>query len=186
MAVVCSGCNEEIVAGEVLTAFGMHWHPNHLLCAVCGKDFSDGSKCMEGPDGYAYCTADYEEAFTPKCAGCQKPIEASDAKVEAMDAAWHNECFKCPRCAQPFEGMSFFPGDDGLPYCERHYYEKMGMFCCVCEMPITGGKRIRVGELSFHPEHFCCSFCKRNLAGLQYKSKNGKPFCVKCHTQLYG
>jgi hypothetical protein len=70
---VCSGCGEEII-DDVLNAFGMQWHPYHLACKVCGKDFSDGSKVEEGPDGYAYCTPDFVDVYAPKCAACLKPI----------------------------------------------------------------------------------------------------------------
>lgn len=51
---ICSACGQPI-EDSTLTAFGMTWHPYHLVCKVCGKDFSDGSNCCEGPDGYAYC-----------------------------------------------------------------------------------------------------------------------------------
>ena len=50
---ICGSCNEVIRDGAVLRAFGMCWHPHHLACKVCGKDFSDGSPCSEGPDGFA-------------------------------------------------------------------------------------------------------------------------------------
>ncbi len=69
----CSGCGEEIIDAAI-SAFGMQWHPNHLACKVCGKDFTDGSKVEEGTDGYAYCTADYVDVFAPKCAACLKPV----------------------------------------------------------------------------------------------------------------
>ena len=52
---ICSACNEEIYDGNMIIAFGMAWHPYHLVCATCGKDFSDGSIVREGEDGYAYC-----------------------------------------------------------------------------------------------------------------------------------
>lgn len=42
MAATCGSCGEEIT-DVVLTAFGMSWHPYHLACNTCGKDFSDGS-----------------------------------------------------------------------------------------------------------------------------------------------
>src|SRR5215831_14617861 len=76
----CSGCGEEII-DTAITAFGMQWHPYHLACKVCGKDFSDGSKVEEGTDGYAYCTPDYVDVFAPKCAACLQPVmgETSNA-----------------------------------------------------------------------------------------------------------
>ncbi|KAH3762762.1 eIF-2-alpha kinase activator GCN1 [Pelomyxa schiedti] len=201
----CYACNE-LIEGDMLFAFNLYWHPNHLTCKVCGKDFSDGSKVEEGSDGMAYCTADYDTVFRPKCGGCGEPVlesearvEAmekcggcgepvleSEARVEAMEKIWHPAHFKCPSCKNPLADNIFYPADDGMPYCERHFYERKGLLCCVCERPINSGKRIRVGEQSYHTEHFCCTYCKKNLLGMSYKEKSAKPYCLKCFTQLFG
>jgi hypothetical protein len=34
-----------------VAVFGKAYHRNHIVCAVTGKDFSDGSEAMEGEDG---------------------------------------------------------------------------------------------------------------------------------------
>jgi paxillin len=129
--------------------------------------------------------ADFKETFNPQCVACGKEIEGS-VKVEALGKVWHQECFKCPMCPQPFTSLSFVPGDDGNPWCERHFYEKQGLLCCACDMPITEGKRIRIGDKAYHPEHLVCEYCRKHLAGLTYKQKNGKPYCAKCHSALFG
>ena len=181
---ICAACKQPI-EGDVLTAFNMTWHPHHLGCKICQKDFSDGSPCFEGPDGFAYCEADYNERFNASCAACGQPIE-NELRVDAMGKAWHQHCFKCPMCPMPFETLSFVPGDDGFPYCETHFYEKRGLLCAACRLPILQGKRVTMGDKAFHADHFCCAECKKHLAGLTFRRKEDKPYCVHCFQKLFG
>lgn len=129
-------------------------------------------------------TADYADTFSAVCCACNTPIE-DQPKIEAMGKVWHQSCFKCPMCEKPFETLSFVPGDDGMPYCETHFYEKQGLLCAACRMPITAGKRIMMGDKAFHAEHFCCDHCKKHLAGLTFKRHGDKPYCIRCHGMLF-
>eukprot|EP01113_Clastostelium_recurvatum_P030881 TRINITY_DN37_c0_g2_i1.p1 TRINITY_DN37_c0_g2~~TRINITY_DN37_c0_g2_i1.p1 ORF type:complete len:184 (-),score=44.06 TRINITY_DN37_c0_g2_i1:99-650(-) len=179
---LCSGCNEPI-DGVCLNAFGMAWHPEHLVCNICEKDFSDGSRCEEGSDGFAYCSQHYMDTFCPKCGGCGQAIVGT--VINAMNMAWHPEHFVCATCKQSLSN-SFFHGDDNIPYCEKHYYASMGLLCEACDKPIITGKLISMDSKRFHPEHFTCTFCKKNLAGSGYKKQSDKPYCNGCHTRLFG
>eukprot|EP01114_Cavostelium_apophysatum_P011087 TRINITY_DN2526_c0_g1_i1.p1 TRINITY_DN2526_c0_g1~~TRINITY_DN2526_c0_g1_i1.p1 ORF type:complete len:183 (+),score=4.95 TRINITY_DN2526_c0_g1_i1:59-607(+) len=182
MSVVCSACNGQIL-DICLNAFQMTWHPHCLCCYVCGKDFSDGSRVEEGEDGYAYCTKDYIDTFAPKCAGCAQSILGQC--LDAMGKKWHPEHFVCGTCKVPFTGQ-FFSTEDGVPYCEKHYYEATGMLCADCERPIVSGKCVQFLDRKFHPEHFKCTYCKKNLVGQPYMKHNAKPYCKTCHTALFG
>ena len=121
---------------------------------MLGKDFSDGSRCEEGPDGFAYCSTHYVEQFAPKCGGCGLPIlgttnsilgtarrlliSALGTVINALEKAWHPEHFACATCKQPLSN-SFFHGDDLIPYCEKHYYASMNLLCVSCDKPIVTG-----------------------------------------------
>lgn len=74
----------------------------------------------------------------------------------------------------------------GVPYCEKHYYEVMGLLCFDCEKPILGGKAVSFLDKKYHPEHFKCSHCKKNLVGNKYNKKNNKPYCEPCFIALFG
>lgn len=39
---------KELTTQQVLIAFNMPWHPEHLGCAVCGTPFTGGKRVMEG------------------------------------------------------------------------------------------------------------------------------------------
>src|SRR5690349_20612777 len=108
--VVCSGCSEPI-RDVVLNAFGMTWHNTCLCCNVCGKDFSDGSRCEEGQDGFAYCSKDFLETFAPKRGGCSQPIVGQ--MLEALGKKWHPDHFICNTCKKILSGQ-FSATEDGI------------------------------------------------------------------------
>lgn len=68
---LCYDCQEPI-NGQVITALGLLWHPDHFLCSYCHK--SIGTSIFYEKDMKPYCEHDYLELFSPKCASCTKPI----------------------------------------------------------------------------------------------------------------
>ncbi len=48
-------------------------------------------------------------------------------------------------------------------------------------MPGDEGQR----DVKFHLDHFRCAHCQKNIAGQKYKKRTGKPYCVKCHLQMF-
>lgn len=82
-------------------------------------------------------------------------------------------------CGNAFDGGSFFD-HQGMPLCEQHYHEKRGSLCAECRQPISGRCVSAIG-LKFHPEHFRCTYCARQLTKGTFKEVNRKPFCHKCY-----
>ncbi|XP_052870770.1 paxillin-like [Anopheles cruzii] len=87
-------------------------------------------------------------------------------------------------CREPFHGGSFFD-HEGLPYCETHYHAKRGSLCAGCSKPITG-RCITAMFKKFHPEHFVCAFCLKQLNKGTFKEQNDKPYCHQCFDKLFG
>ncbi|KAK0092419.1 hypothetical protein PV326_001490 [Microctonus aethiopoides] len=87
-------------------------------------------------------------------------------------------------CRQKFQGGSFFD-HEGLPYCETHYHAKRGSLCAGCHKPITG-RCITAMFRKFHPEHFVCAFCLKQLNKGTFKEQNDKPYCHCCFEKLFG
>lgn len=86
-------------------------------------------------------------------------------------------------CRQPFNGGSFFD-HDGQPYCELHYHAKRGSLCAGCHKPISG-RCVTAMSRKFHPEHFVCSFCLKQLNKGTFKEQNDKPYCHPCFEKLF-
>ena len=67
----CSACDKPIV-GQVITALGKTWHPEHFTCNHCNQEL--GTRNFFERDGHPYCEADYHNLFSPRCAYCNGPI----------------------------------------------------------------------------------------------------------------
>ncbi|XP_054551277.1 paxillin isoform X2 [Talpa occidentalis] len=174
----CYYCNGPIL-DKVVTALDRTWHPEHFFCAQCGAFF--GPEGFHEKDGKAYCRKDYFDMFAPKCGGCARAI--LENYISALNTLWHPECFVCRECFTPFINGSFFE-HDGQPYCEVHYHERRGSLCSGCQKPITG-RCITAMAKKFHPEHFVCAFCLKQLNKGTFKEQNDKPYCQSCFLKLF-
>jgi len=175
----CAYCNGPIL-DKCVTALEQTWHPEHFFCTHCGQPF--GADGFHEKEGKPYCRTDYLAMFAPKCGGCSRAI--MDNYISALNAQWHPECFVCKDCQQSFQGGSFFDYE-GQPYCETHYHAKRGSLCAGCNKPITG-RCITAMFRKFHPEHFVCSFCLKQLNKGTFKEQADKPYCHQCFDKLFG
>ncbi|KPM03874.1 paxillin-like protein, partial [Sarcoptes scabiei] len=163
-----------------ITALDKTWHPEHFFCAHCGKNFGDEGYHEKA--GNAYCRQDFFKLFAPKCSGCTKPIE--DNYVNALGGQWHQECFVCKDCNLPFTDGKNYYDFEGRPYCEGHYHDKRNNLCASCRQPING-RCITAMFQKYHPEHFICSFCLKQLNKGTFKKHNEKPYCHSCFDRLF-
>ncbi|KAJ8681575.1 hypothetical protein QAD02_017367 [Eretmocerus hayati] len=175
----CAYCNGPIL-DKCVTALDKTWHTEHFFCAQCGKQF--GEEGFHERDGKPYCRDDYFDMFAPKCGGCNRAI--MENYISALNSQWHPDCFVCRDCRQKFQGGSFFD-HEGQPYCETHYHAKRGSLCAGCHKPITG-RCITAMFRKFHPEHFVCAFCLKQLNKGTFKEQNDKPYCHGCFEKLFG
>ncbi|XP_076344455.1 leupaxin-like isoform X2 [Tachypleus tridentatus] len=175
----CAYCNGPIL-DKCVMALDKTWHPEHFFCTQCGQQFDEDG--FHERDGKPYCHEDYYELFAPKCGGCNRPI--TENYISALNNQWHPGCFVCWDCRQPFNGGSFYD-HEGQPYCEIHYHAKRGSLCAGCHKPISG-RCITAMFRKFHPEHFVCSFCLKQLSKGTFKEQNDKPYCHACFEKLFG
>uniref|UniRef100_A0A3Q4BXH3 LIM zinc-binding domain-containing protein n=1 Tax=Mola mola TaxID=94237 RepID=A0A3Q4BXH3_MOLML len=152
------------------------WHPEHFFCTHCGDLFGSDEK-----DGKPYCSRDFYHLFAPKCSGCGESVREN--YLTAANGTWHSECFVCSDCMQPFTDGCFMELD-GRPLCVQHFHSRQGTLCGSCKKPITG-RCISALDLKFHPEHFVCAFCLRQLSQGIFKEQKGKPYCPACFNKLF-
>ncbi|XP_067828884.1 leupaxin-like [Heptranchias perlo] len=174
----CAYCRGPIL-DKILTALDKTWHPEHFFCAHCGDVF--GNEGYHEKHGKPYCRKDYFNMFAPKCGSCDRPV--LDNYLSALNSVWHPECFVCKDCFTSFESASFFEVD-GMPYCELHYHQRQGTLCTGCQKPIIGRCIAAMGR-RFHPEHFVCAFCLKQLSKGVFKEHNDKPYCNACFNKLF-
>jgi len=174
----CALCTSPIL-DKMLTALNKNWHPECFHCSTCQKLLNDESFLEKGNE--AFCKNCYEEKMAPKCQRCT--IAIMDNFISAMGVYWHPNCFVCSDCGLPFNNCNFFEYE-GYPYCEKHYHERRGSLCASCRQPING-RCITAMNRKFHPEHFVCTFCMKQLNKGTFKDQNDKPYCHPCYFKLF-
>ncbi|XP_037624770.1 leupaxin [Sebastes umbrosus] len=174
----CAYCKGPILT-NILTALDQTWHPDHFFCTHCGGLF--GPDGFLEKDGKPYCCKDFYHLFAPKCSGCGESVKAN--YLTAANGTWHPECFVCADCLKPFTDGCFMELD-GRPLCSQHFHSRQGTLCGGCGEPITGRCISGLGR-KFHPEHFVCAFCLRQLSQGIFKEQKGKPYCSPCFEKLF-
>ncbi|VDK32083.1 unnamed protein product [Taenia asiatica] len=177
----CAFCGEAIV-DRCLEAMGYFWHPDHFFCQGCQTPFVDNATAHEH-QGKVFCPNCYYSKFGERCGGCRKPI--TDAYITALEQPWHEDCFKCKDCGLKLTGRSFY-AENGYLYCEQHHRRNLGMVCAACQEPISGNRCINALGNRYHPQHFVCTYCLRQLSTGTFKERLGKPYCDSCFRQLFG
>lgn len=174
----CAYCKAPI-ANNVLTALNQTWHPEHFFCSHCGTVFEGGG--YHEKNGKPYCRKDFLALFAPKCGGCAQPV--LDNYFTAMNTIWHPDCFVCGDCFCSFPNGCFYEVN-GRPFCELDFHRQQGSICKGCQMPIAG-RCINAMGARFHPEHFVCSFCMKQLSQGTFREQKEKPYCQPCFSKLF-
>ncbi|XP_039985468.1 leupaxin isoform X2 [Xiphias gladius] len=174
----CAYCKGPIMQ-NILTALDQTWHPEHFFCTHCGGLF--GPEGFLEKDGKPYCCKDFYHLFAPKCSGCGESVKEN--YLTAANGTWHSQCFVCADCLRPFTDGCFMELD-GRPLCSLHFHARQGTLCGGCGEPITS-RCISALDRKFHPEHFVCAFCLRQLSQGIFKEQKGKPYCSTCFNKLF-
>lgn len=169
----CCACDKPIV-GQVITALGKTWHPEHFTCTSCNQEL--GTRNFFERDGKPYCEVDYHNLFSPRCAYCNGPI--LDKCVTALDKTWHPDHFFCAQCGNTF-GDDGFHEKDGKPYCRDDYFNMFAPKCGGCNSPIMDNY-ISALNAQWHPECFVCRDCKEPMKSKQYYCMDNLPVCSAC------
>ena len=101
---ICAYCHQPI-QGNVLTALGSSWHPEHFVCSACGQPIYEQSFNVQ--DGKAYHTACYRNVLAPRCTYCGKPLTGEylvdhwGTKFCKEHEAHYPHCDFCGRLVSP-------------------------------------------------------------------------------------
>ncbi|KAM9541231.1 PDZ and LIM domain protein 5-like isoform 4-T4 [Salvelinus alpinus] len=171
---MCGHC-DKVIRGPFLVAMGMSWHPEEFNCSHCHMSLVESGFVEER--GTVYCAHCYEKFFAPTCTSCQQKVLGE--VINALKQTWHVYCFLCASCQQPIRNNTFHL-EDGLPYCERDYYQLFGTSCHGCDFPIEAGdKFLEALGFTWHDTCFVCAVCNTSLEGQAFFSKKDKALCKK-------
>ncbi|XP_018582726.1 transforming growth factor beta-1-induced transcript 1 protein-like isoform X1 [Scleropages formosus] len=175
----CSACQKPVV-GQVVTALGRVWHPEHFVCTECEVEL--GNRNFFEKDGRPYCEADYFSLYSPHCAHCTKPI--LNKMVTALDKNWHPECFCCVKCGGSF-GEEGFHDREGQQYCQQCFLSLFASRCQGCSQPILENYISALNSL-WHPQCFVCRECYTPFVNGSFFEHEGQPLCEAHYHQSRG
>lgn len=93
---ICKYCGQPIM-GEALSALDATWHPEHFLCAYCGRTIREPAFNVQ--DDKPYHTACFREHLLPRCAYCDEPLVGEYLR-DYWGTVFHRRHEKeFPRCA---------------------------------------------------------------------------------------
>lgn len=176
-----------------------YFHTGCFKCKACGSSLAQGG--FFSKDGAYYCTADYQRNFGTKCAACGDYVEGE--VVTALGKTYHQKCFTCARCRQPFpsgEKVTYTgkevlcqkcvqipirdstpktsPATSPLPNGELSE-------CAGCKEDLKEGQVLVALEKSWHIWCFKCHTCGSVLHG-EYMGKDGVPYCERDYQKQFG
>ncbi|XP_053550750.1 transforming growth factor beta-1-induced transcript 1 protein isoform X2 [Bombina bombina] len=176
---LCHSCQRPI-AGQVVTALGFTWHPEHFACAHCHSLI--GSTNFFEKDGKPYCERDYFLLHAPRCALCELPILQN--MITALGRTWHPEHFCCKICKKQIAEEGFHE-QNGDQYCADDFFRLFGAICTGCSEPVKERYISALGSL-WHPQCFVCNVCKTPFVSGSFFENDGLPLCETHYHSVRG
>ncbi|XP_043216277.1 actin-binding LIM protein 1-like isoform X4 [Amphibalanus amphitrite] len=196
---LCGTCNKKC-SGEVLKVHEKFFHINCFKCKACNKSLAQGG--FFSKNGEYFCSEDYQRRHGTKCAVCGQYVEGE--VVTALGNTYHQKCFLCARCRQPFpsgERVTFTGKECLCSKCvqipvvdtvspqrspSREPGSRSGVpKCSGCQQDLTESQALIALDKPWHIWCFKCTTCQALLHG-EYMTRDGKPFCEKHYQAEYG
>ena len=132
----CSSCKKKC-SGEVLRVQEKLFHKDCFKCKICGTNLAKGGGFFSKNDEY-YCTVDYQKNYGTKCANCNQYVEGEI--ISTMGKTYHQRCFTCHRCRQPF------PSGEKVTYTGKEVYCRKCIDIPVRDSHTLPGDQLITGE----------------------------------------
>lgn len=113
------------------------------------------------------------------CEHCREYFMENEKMVNLHGMVWHQRCFVCAQCFQPFPEGVFFEFE-GRRYCERDFQVLLAPQCHKCKEFIMG-RVIKAVGTNWHPDCFKCQLCEKTLADVGFVRNNKRSLCKECH-----
>jgi hypothetical protein len=124
-------------------------HTDHFRCVDSGVALDGEYFTVEG---LPYSRASFFKLFGKQCMVCKELI-TSDARVEAMDHYWHEECFVCSHTGLPLTSSGKneeceFWNHQGKPYSRDAFFSLFAEKCFFCNEPAVWDLRVTTAILA--------------------------------------
>ncbi|TSQ01574.1 LIM and senescent cell antigen-like-containing domain protein 1 [Bagarius yarrelli] len=180
---ICELCKAGFSPAEkIVNSNGELYHEQCFVCAQCFQQFSEG--LYYEFDDRKYCEHDFHMLFAPCCNQCGEFIIGR--VIKAMNNSWHPECFCCDLCHAVLADVGFAK-NAGRHLCRPcHIRERacgLGKYICQKCHTIIDEQPLIFQNDPYHPDHFNCSNCGKELTADARELKN-ELYCLPCHDKM--
>ena len=120
------------------------------------------------------------------CTSCTEPFHQNELCISApllgSNYKYHINCFRCTKCLGFLQELHYYKKGKEI-FCGRHHAELFGKRCAGCDEIIFADKITQAEDENWHPEHFCCWYCEKQLGGDDYIKSRNVIMCSKCFTE---
>jgi hypothetical protein len=175
---VCSICRDPVADDELHTVVDKQYHKKCFKCNGCGTSLIDTE--FKVHEGAPYCRDDYNARTGLTCAGCAELLKEGETQFEVLGRKYHKHCRRCDQCGDQLLDKEYFIHNDNVMCLEHRDQLKS---CYQCKEYITSNTVLIAlkKQVQYHPEHFKCSGCKKDLAEKQFFERKEQPWCSKCY-----
>uniref|UniRef100_A0A8C7UN16 LIM zinc-binding domain-containing protein n=1 Tax=Oncorhynchus mykiss TaxID=8022 RepID=A0A8C7UN16_ONCMY len=188
----CSACQKPVV-GQVVTALGRVWHPEHFVCSECETEL--GSRNFFEKDGQPYCESDYFTLYSPHCAHCNKPILNVKPPPDTVCVfVCVCACMYCPNMDTCYECESNTTQTTHHTFLVSHVHLQLNSLCLLsclqeCYCPFVNGSFFEhegqpLCEAHYHQSRgSMCQACQQPILGRCVTAMGAKfhPHHLVCH-----
>lgn len=204
----CGGCKKKC-SGEVLRVNDKYFHTQCFKCVECHTSLSTGGFFTK--ESHYYCTKCYQTNYGTKCAKCNEFVEGE--VVSALGNTFHQKCFTCARCKNPFPTGERVTFTGKICLCQKCIHAEKEVdsrlqsdglngsrfsdglptpasslaedTCAGCGHQLKDGQALVALDKQYHIWCFKCTACNVLLHG-EYMGHEGKPYCEKDYHEKYG
>ncbi|XP_071442446.1 uncharacterized protein Zasp52 isoform X2 [Hetaerina americana] len=119
----------------------------------------------------------------PLCGVCGSQIRGPF--ITALGKTWCPDHFVCVKegCRRPLQDIGFVE-EQGQLYCEYCFEKFLAPACNKCSNKIKGDCLNAIGQ-HFHPECFCCAYCRKLFGNNPFFLEDGQPYCEADWNELF-
>ncbi|XP_071442448.1 LIM domain-binding protein 3 isoform X4 [Hetaerina americana] len=120
----------------------------------------------------------------PHCESCGNQIPRGPF-ITALGKTWCPDHFVCVKegCRRPLQDIGFVE-EQGQLYCEYCFEKFLAPACNKCSNKIKGDCLNAIGQ-HFHPECFCCAYCRKLFGNNPFFLEDGQPYCEADWNELF-
>lgn len=195
--VLCDVCKKKCT-GNALRVQDRYFHLECFKCTECTSSLAQGGFFLN--NGKYYCSTDYQKLFGTRCKECGEYVEGE--VVTALGNTYHQKCFVCASCRQPFpsgEKVTYTGKECLCTKCiqipivspetpDEEMCQQNGptpKICAGCDEELKEGQALIALDKEWHIWCFKCTACEAVLHG-EYMDKDGVPYCEKDYQKQFG